>query len=232
MNWLLSRIRSSSIAARVAPFAIFAALTTCQALTFLGPAAPYWIYFGKTLVGAALVWATWPVVAEMRWKFSPAAFAFGIGVFVLWVGLDPLVKSLGLSTGWLRTGSSPVSNPLVQFAAVPALGWFFVVTRIAGTSLVVPMIEEVFYRSFLYRYIQKIDLLNVPLGRFVAMPFFVTSLIFGLAHHEWLAGLLCGFCYQGLVCWKGRASDAIAAHGITNFLLGLWVVGRDAWQYW
>lgn len=232
MNSLLAQLRSSPVAARVVPFAIFVTLTSCQALKFLGPAAPFWIYFGKTLVGAALVWATWPVVAEMRWKFSGAAFVFGIGVFVLWVGLDPLMHRLGVPAAWLRTGSSPVSNPLVQFASAPALGWFFVVARIAGSSLVVPMLEEIFYRSFLYRYLQKTDLLNVPLGRFVAMPFLVTSLIFGLAHHEWLAGLLCGFCYQGLVCWKGRTSDAIAAHGITNFLLGLWVVSRDAWQYW
>src|SRR5512135_172737 len=121
MNSLLSRIRSSPVAARVAPFAIFAALTSCQALTFLGPAAPYWIYFGKTLIGAVLVWATWSVVTEMRWKFSPAALVVGIGVFVLWVGLDPLAQALGLPAAWLRTGSSPVSNPLVQFASAPAL---------------------------------------------------------------------------------------------------------------
>ena len=232
MNSILSQIRSSPIAARVVPFGLFVTLTSCQAIGFLGPAAPYWIYFGKTLIGAALVWFTWSVVTEMRWKFSPAAFAFGIGVFVLWIGLDPLVKLLGLPTGWLRTGSSPVSSPLEQFAAVPALGWFFVVMRIAGSSIVVPMLEEIFYRSFLYRYLQKADIVNVPLGGFVGVPFLVSSLVFGFAHHEWLAGVLCGFCYQGLVCWKGRTSDAIAAHGITNFLLGLWVVSRDAWQYW
>jgi CAAX prenyl protease-like protein len=64
------------------------------------------------------------------------------------------------------------------------------------------------------------------------MPFVVTSLVFGLEHHEWLAGILCGFAYQGLVIWKGRLGDAVTAHGITNFLLGVWVLWRGAWQFW
>ena len=52
------------------------------------------------------------------------------------------------------------------------------------------------------------------------------------AHREWLAGILCGFAYQGLVCWKKRLGDAMTAHAITNFLLALWVVGRGAWKFW
>ncbi|MBO4545513.1 MAG: CPBP family intramembrane metalloprotease, partial [Verrucomicrobia bacterium] len=64
------------------------------------------------------------------------------------------------------------------------------------------------------------------------MPFVVVSVIFGLVHQEWLAGILCGLVYQGLVCYKGRLGDAITAHGITNLLLGIWVVWRGAWNFW
>jgi CAAX prenyl protease-like protein len=64
------------------------------------------------------------------------------------------------------------------------------------------------------------------------MAFVVTSLVFGLEHNEWLAGLFCGFAYQGLVLWKNRIGDAIAAHAITNFLLGGWVVWKGAWHFW
>jgi hypothetical protein len=60
----------------------------------------------------------------------------------------------------------------------------------------------------------------------------VTSLLFGFAHYEWLPGVLCGAIYQGLVCRKGRLGDAITAHAITNFLLGIWVVTRGAWHFW
>ena len=60
----------------------------------------------------------------------------------------------------------------------------------------------------------------------------MTSVVFGLEHREWLAGILCGFAYQGLVCWKNRLGDAITAHAITNALLGGWVVWRGAWHFW
>ena len=92
--------------------------------------------------------------------------------------------------------------------------------------------EEVFFRSFLYRYIAKPEFLTVPLGQFLWTPFIVTSVLFGFEHREWLAGILCGFAYQGLVCRKKRLGDAIVAHGITNFLLGVWVIHRGAWQFW
>jgi CAAX prenyl protease-like protein len=56
--------------------------------------------------------------------------------------------------------------------------------------------------------------------------------IFGFEHTQWLAGILCGFAYQGLVCRKKRLGDALTAHAITNGLLGLWIIWKGAWQFW
>ena len=96
----------------------------------------------------------------------------------------------------------------------------------------VPPLEEVFYRSFLYRYIAQKDFLSVPLNRFLPVTFLVTAGMFGFAHNEWLAGILCGAAYQWLVLRKNRLGDAMTAHAITNFLLGIWIVWRGAWQFW
>jgi CAAX prenyl protease-like protein len=84
----------------------------------------------------------------------------------------------------------------------------------------------------LYRYIAKPDFLSVPLNQFLPRPFLATALVFGLAHNEWLAGIVCGAVYQWLVLRKGRLGDALTAHAITNFLLGAWIVWRGAWQFW
>ncbi len=216
-DWL-----KSPVAVRVVPFAVFALLTVLQGST--EGAAPLWIYLLKTCAGASLLAWTWPYVREMRWNLSWEAVAVGILVFVLWVGIDP----------WYPKWSAPTAswNPLAVYGAGSAIGWFLVGGRIAGSSLVVPMLEEVFYRSFFYRYLVKPDLLAVGFRQFAAVPFLVTSAVFGFAHHEWLAGILCGFAYQGLVLWKGRLGDAITAHGITNLLLGLWVVWKGAWHFW
>ena len=223
MNFLRRQFAESPTLARVAPFAVFLLLTACQGQ--FGEASRYWFYLAKTLVGAWLVWEMRPFVAEMRWAFSWEAVAVGVAVCVMWIGLDGLYPKLGKAgTAW---------NPHRQFGAGSALAWLFVVVRIAGSSIVVPPLEEVFYRSFLYRYIARPDFRSVPLGQFAWIPFLVTVAIFGVVHpQQWLAGILCGAAYQGLVIWKKRLGDAMTAHAITNFLLGLWVVWKGAWQFW
>jgi CAAX prenyl protease-like protein len=207
--------------ARVAPFVIFLALTFCQGQ--LGAASAYWFYFAKTLVAVWLIWEMRPLVLEMRWAVSWEAVAIGIGVAVMWVGIDQFYPQFKNSVVW---------NPRLQFGENSALAWLMIVTRTLGSTLVVPPLEEVFYRSFLYRYLAKVEFLSVPLNRFLPMPFFVTAAVFGLSHFQWLAGILCGLAYQWLVLRKNRLGDAMTAHAITNFLLSLWVVWRGAWQFW
>jgi CAAX prenyl protease-like protein len=151
----------------------------------------------------------------------------GVLVCVVWVGLDPYYPKLQTvaktETHW---------NPFEEFGGASGLGWFFVAVRTVGSALVVPPIEEAFYRSFLYRYFVKIDFTAMPLSQLHWLSLVVTSLIFGFSHYQWLAGILCGLAYQWLVLRKGRLGDAMTAHAITNFLLGIWVVWKGAWQFW
>jgi CAAX prenyl protease-like protein len=172
----------------------------------------------------------------------------GIGVCVMWVGIDgiypsldqiaqnylcPLLKHGGLESWCPKPSAGGLPwNPHTQFGQDSALAWMFIVVRILGSSIIVPPLEEVFYRSFLYRYIVKQEFQTVSLGTFHALSFVITAVIFGFSHYQWLAGILCGFAYQGLVLRKKRLGDAMTAHAITNFLLGLWVVGKDAWNFW
>ena len=69
-------------------------------------------------------------------------------------------------------------------------------------------------------------------GRAGSTLFVVTAGFFAFQNEQWLAGLLCGFAYLGPVLHKRRLGDAITAHAITNFLLGAWVVWRNAWNFW
>src|SRR5207247_9218708 len=123
-------------------------------------------------------------------------------------------------------------TPGAAFGEGSGLEWTLIGARILGSTLVVPMIEEVFYRSFLYRYLIRPEFQTLRLGAFSAFSFICTSMVFGISPHEWLAGILCGVLYQGLVCWKNRLGDAMMAHAITNLLLGSWVVWKGAWHFW
>lgn len=184
----------------------------------------YWVYFGRTLLGALLIWIMWPLVKEMRYAFSWEAVVVGVAVFVMWVGIDPFYPHLMESnSNW---------NTFTHFGDGAALAWFFVIMRILGSSLVVPALEEVFFRSFLYRWIAKPDFESLPLNYFAWKSMLISAVLFGFIHNEWLAGILCAFAYQWLVLRKNRLGDAMTAHAITNCLLGAWVVWKGAWQFW
>jgi len=227
---MFSKITQSPALVRVVPFAIFLALTFLQ--DRLGEEARYWIYFAKTIVGGVLLLALFRYISELEWRFTWEAVVVGVAVFVLWIGLDEAIAWLGLPEYPKMKSSTAAWNPHIAFGTSSPLAIFFIVTRILGSTLVVPPLEEVFYRSFVYRFLASKDFLAVPLGKFLPMPFFITSVLFGIEHREWLAGILCGFAYQGLVIWKNRLGDALVAHSITNLLLGLWVVWKGAWQFW
>lgn len=219
---MIQKLRSTPLIARVLPFIIFAGLTALQGQ--FGESSKYWIYLGKTLIGVWLLWAIWPVVPEMRWKIGWEGIVVGVLVFVLWVGLDPFYrKFVNPGTPW---------NPHEEFGHGTVLAWMIILGRILGSTLVVPPLEEMFYRSFVYRYIIKADFTSVPLTQFQPVAFFVTCGLFGIVHREWLAGILCAMAYQWLVLRKGHLGEAMTAHAITNLLLGCYVVYKGAWQFW
>jgi CAAX prenyl protease-like protein len=225
MKHLLSKLRSFPLATRALPFLLFAGLTSCQGQ--FGPESAYWIYFAKSLFGAAMLAVIWRSIDELRWTISLEAVLVGAGVIVIWIGIDPFYPKLPMlnkvSVHW---------NPPAQFGEGSVLAFFFIVARIAGASLVVPPLEELFYRSFVYRYIVNQNATAVPLRQFHGGAFFITAIIFGFAHREWLAGIICGCAYQWLVLRRGHLGDAITAHAISNLLLGLWVVYKGAWEFW
>jgi len=205
MNFLRQKLASAPEYPRIAPFAVYAVLGALQGES--GTASHYWVYVLKTLIAAWVLWEARPLLEELHLKFSWEALVVGMAIFVIWVGLDghyPRLSDPGAG-----------SNPHTQFGQGSALAWFMALFHLLGSTLVAPPSEELFYRSFLYR------------------SFVVTSLIFGLMHPAWwVAGILCGFAYQGLVVYKNRLGDAIVAHALTNFLLGLWVIYKGAWAFW
>jgi CAAX prenyl protease-like protein len=222
MSFLRNQLAASPTRARVVPFVLFVVLTFCQG--HFGEEPRYWLYLAKTIVGAWMIWEMWPLVTEMRWAVSAEAIGVGVGVFVMWVGLDRFYPKL----------SRPIApwNPHAQFGHNSALAWVFIYGRILGSSLVVPPLEETFYRSFIYRYLIKSDFLTVPLNQLRWLPLLMTAALFGFSHYEWLAGILCGLAYHWLVIRKNRLGDAMTAHAITNLLLGLWAVWRGDWHFW
>ena len=229
MNALTAKLQASPLLARVLPFVVFLVLTSCQGS--LGPESHFWVYLAKCVIGAWMIWVTWPLVSEMRWAISFEALIAGTLVFILWVALDVLYPKFSQpNDSW---------DLQKQFGSLSVMVWFFAGVRLVGSTLLVPMLEEVFYRSFLYRYILAPNWMFTAYNSFAVKPFLITSIVFGFTHQQWLAGIVCGMIYQLLVIRTNRIADAITAHAVTNLLLGAWVItqgfgfaDKPQWHFW
>jgi uncharacterized protein len=150
-----------------------------------------------------------------------SALVTGIGIFFLWINLDFPSATMGTLRGY---------NPnLVQNAFAHSL---LVVSRLAGAVLVVPVMEELFWRSFLIRYIISQDFTRVAIGRFTWPSFIITVVLFGLEHNLFLAGMAAGIAYNLVVYHTRSITACILAHSITNLALGIYVINSGKWHFW
>ena len=110
-------------------------------------------------------------------------------------------------------------------------GWPLTLAKLAGSAFVIAPAEELFFRSFLYRWIQGGDSAGARIDRFDLTAFLWTVGLFALEHDRYLAGAMAGAVYGLLAIRKGLAS-AIIAHVVTNLALAIYVIHRSAWSFW
>lgn len=67
---------------------------------------------------------------------------------------------------------------------------------------------------------------------FEIQAFLLMVLFFGLEHDRWLAGMIAGAAYGGVILWRRSLWAAVIAHVVTNFLLGLWVLHANQYIFW
>ncbi len=223
---------------RVLPFLVFMLLTALPSSLYAG--AEFWNYAIKTMgVGALLFWLR-PWLPEMKWAISGEAVGVGVGIAVLWLACDQWMPTSSQIWAWLESGMARMPkakppetwNPVAYFADNAALGWGFVAVRVIGRSVVVPMVEEVFYRSFVYRMLVDTRFNTVEFSTYKPLAFFGTSLLFGIVHGDlWMPGILCGMAYQWLCLRKNRLGDAMTAHALTNLIISFWTIYRGDWRF-
>jgi CAAX prenyl protease-like protein len=112
------------------------------------------------------------------------------------------------------------------------IDWFLVQFRLLGLAIVVPVMEELFWRSFLMRWIDNPDFLAVTPAQASARAIIVSSVLFGFEHHLWLAGLIAGLVYGLLYVRTGNLWVPVISHAVTNGVLGVWILATGNWQFW
>ena len=153
----------------------------------------------------------------------------GVLVTVLWIA--PEFSTFYRTWFCWPIGSLPASTPGPSPYEPAVCGWPLTVAKLIGSAFVIAPVEEVFFRSFLYRWLQKRDFLSVPLARFNLSAFLWMVFLFTLEHDRPLAAALAGALY-GLVAIRFGLASAIVAHITTNLLLALHVIFSRSWSFW
>jgi CAAX prenyl protease-like protein len=221
----------SPLAAYVAPFVIFmGGLVLVSIVQGIGGDSlwmtnpEYWVYPLQTvLCGAALVFYWRQYDFAKRGGLLLALLA-GMLVLGLWLAPQELLGFAPRTEGF---------DPTV-FEEGSALYWMTVIARFARLVIIVPLIEEIFWRGFLMRYLIREDFQNVPVGAFQWKSFLLVAVFFMLVHStaDWPAALLCGLIFNFVAVRTGSLMACVVAHAATNLGLGIYIMATRQWGFW
>ena len=225
----ISRFRDNPVIARSAPFLLFIGLLMLG--SYLSPvgspnASAPWLVTGRgAVVTLALVWF-WPSYSELRKpsRIHPAqwllAMLAGFLVFVIWIYFDQ---------DWAVLSRLPGFKSILPDGDTD---WLLGLARLGGLALVVPVMEELFWRSLVLRWIERHDFLAVAPEQIGIGAFLITTALFASEHDRWFAGALAGMVYNWLYMRSGNLWVPILAHVVTNAALGIWILHTQNWQFW
>lgn len=221
---------------RIVPFALFMVVIGLEeGLRFMDGKA--WISIQESTF--ALLYPLRPLVAvialflcrraytELCWADlkrrgqTLGSIALGLAVFVLWINMDWTFGALSEPPGF---NPGVFSNPDLRLAMTAI--------RIGSAVLIVPIMEEIFWRSFILRYVINPEFAKVPLGTFTWISFLASAVLFGLAHHFILAGIMAGMAYSWLLYRTRSLAQCVLAHAVTNLALAAFVLNTEKWWFW
>lgn len=184
----------------------------------------FWIYPLQTVCcGALLLWFRryYEFNRVRRVVFTIFVAA---AIFILWISPQQLLGFPPRTTGFDPTFLQ--SNT--------AIYWLTIALRFLRLVVVVPFVEEIFWRAFLLRFLIDEHFERVSFGNFSLLSFAVVMLAFAFSHSrpDWPAALGAGALFN-LVAYRTKSlGSCVMTHAITNGLLGLWIMHTQQWGFW
>jgi uncharacterized protein len=212
----------------IGPFVLFMALLVI--MPALPIPQPWESIVRVSLIVASLWWCSRHVIVQLRVERPIASVLLGVAVWALWIAPDLLVSGWrehwlfqNALTGSLTTTMTPdaLADPVV------------VLLRVARAAVLVPVLEELFWRGWLPRWLVNPDWQRVRLGHYTTLAFVGTALLFAAEHGPyWDVGLLCGVIYNGWM-WRTKSlGDLVLTHAVTNACLSAYVLVSGRYEYW
>ena len=237
-----------SMWAFVAPFLVFMVLINfypsfeisvdpgAETLVDSGKATTYTVLVALQVVvlSCLLFYFRKTILSQFPVRVSPLSVVVGVIGIVLWIGISELgiEQSLLESVGWAKAVARPSFNPFEQLSD-PSTRYVFLAFRFCLLAVVVPIIEELFLRGWLIRYVENPAWWTVSLSA-ITMTGIATATGYGVLTHPGEA--IAAFVWFSLVTWlmlkTGNFWDCVVAHSVTNLLLGFYILWQGAWHLW
>jgi CAAX prenyl protease-like protein len=165
---------------------------------------------------------------RLRPSRPASSIALGLLVFAIWIAPDALWPEY--RQHWL------FRNLLLGGKAAPTAAagdWLFLMIRAGGAALLVPIVEELFWRAWLMRWLVSHEFYKLPLGTYAHTAFWLTAVLFASEHGAyWDVGLAAGVAYNWWMVRTRSLADCILAHAVTNASLAAYVLATGSWSYW
>jgi CAAX protease family protein len=230
--------RAPSERAYFAPFIVFLGLLMLGGLVrslfdghahWIFASPQYWIHPLQIIVCAAVLAHYWQ---HYEWRPPKRVFftvAIGIVAFVLWVSpLAYLVERF-----FLKAERMPGFDP--GFFGTEGLAYFLNVgCRFVRLVVIVPLVEEIFWRGFLLRWLIRDEFMTVPFGSYQRTSFLVVMILFMVEHApaDYPAALLTGALFNFVAIHTRSLSSCVLVHAVTNLLLGLYILRTGQTGFW
>lgn len=210
----------------VAPFAVFLGFLVLGPLLPVGPEISYPL---RVIAVSAVLFLCSRDLIDLKASRWGASVVLGLAVFVIWIGPDLLWP--GYRAHWLF--QNPVTGKLASSIPEAARkNVVFLIWRVAGAVILVPIIEELFWRAWLMRYVISHNFKNIALGAYTARAFWICAVLFAAEHGPyWDVGLAAGVAFNWWMVRTRNLADCIVAHAVTNLCLAAYVLYFGKWEY-
>ncbi|MBL8232950.1 MAG: CAAX prenyl protease-related protein [Bryobacterales bacterium] len=211
----------------VLPFAAFMVFLSLDGKLGVGPEVEFPL---RVVLLSALLWIFSRHVIDLRAPKWAGSVLLGVVVFAVWIAPDVIWPEW--RKHWLFENSLMGAAPAPQ-AGYASLPWHTLLFRTIRAVILVPVIEELFWRAWLMRWIIKPDFQTIPLGQYSTQAFWIVAVLFAVEHGSyWEVGLLAGIAYNWWMVKTRSLGDCVLAHAVTNLCLSGYVIATGKWQYW
>lgn len=183
----------------------------------------YWVFPLQSVICGILLAKGWRYYHFLWRKGWGIGVLVGVIVFGIWVspqwifGFERRIE--GFEPGFFGNGA--------------AYGWN-VAMRFVRLVIVVPLLEEVFWRGFLLRHLIHDPFDEIPFGTFAWKSFLGVVAFFAAVHWgpDFGAAIITGIIYNGVAIYTRSLGACVLAHATTNLLLGIYILKTGQWGFW